>query len=317
MRKASTSIFVSLLAILLAGCVSTNTERNPAEIEYKEITSAEYVSKSKSSSDLFSSLAGYKITDVRIYSIEIKTENEVEKILFKINGAYNISTGVTVDATDYVRRTNQSAQDLKKRLDSLKDNSKYNGHYTLYVYGEESGNWFSGYIRRKILYDIEGVPSQEQLDAEAAEEARIKAEEEKARAEKAAAEEKAKAEKKARQNARGKEIAKGYVYHGIDESDKNCNLFSNGALESGHAYYIPDFVVKYGGSMAAIESGDGFFFKFQSSAVYVDYINQKVKGEVVNASVTSIFGQRLELPVAVVVAGGKRPIVLGLVEETE
>ena len=308
MKKAFISIFASLLASLLAGCASTAAGFNPAELEYKEITASEYASKSLG--DLYPFLKGYKITDVCIYGIEIKTVNGVEEILFTINGKYNIGI---VYATDYVERTNHAAQDFKKLLDSLY-NSKYNGHYTLYVYGESERGSYGSYTAKIILHNIEGIPSQEQLDAEAAEEARIKAEEEKARAEKAAAEEKAKAEKKARQDARGKEIAKGYTYHGIDENSKNCNLFSNGALESGHAYYLAGFVVKYGGSMAAIENGDGFFFSFQSSAVSVDYINQKVKGEVVNASVTSILGQKLEIPVSVVVAGGRRPVVLGLVE---
>ena len=70
--------------------------------------------------------------------------------------------------------------------------------------------------------------------------------------------------------------------------------------------------------MAKIEYGDGFFFSSQSSAVYVDYISQKVKGEVVEAGVTNFFGQTVETPITVVVAGGKGitkiPVVLGVIE---
>ena len=114
-------------------------------------------------------------------------------------------------------------------------------------------------------------------------------------------------------------MAQGYTYHGVEEVDKNCKLFTNGALESGHAYYISGFVVKYGGSMAKIEYGDGFFFSSQSSAVIVDYISQKVKGEVVEAGITDFFGQTIETPLTVVVAGGKGyskiPVVLGIVKE--
>lgn len=73
--------------------------------------------------------------------------------------------------------------------------------------------------------------------------------------------------------------------------------------------------------MAKIEYGDGFFFSSQSSAVYVDYISQKVKGEVVEAGVQSLFGQTIEIPLKVVVAGGKgitkTPVVLGLIEDKE
>ena len=133
------------------------------------------------------------------------------------------------------------------------------------------------------------------------------------------AEKKAQAEKYAKLNATGKSIANGYIYHGAEEVEKNCKLFANGALESGHAYYISGFIVKYGGSMAKIEYGDGFFFSSQSNAVYVDYVNQKVKGEVVEAGVTNLFGQTIETPITVIVAGGKGvtkiPVVLGIIEE--
>ena len=71
--------------------------------------------------------------------------------------------------------------------------------------------------------------------------------------------------------------------------------------------------------MAKIEYGDGFFFSSQSNAVYVDYVNQKVKGEVVEAGVTNLFGQTIETPITVIVAGGKSvkkiPVVLGIIEE--
>ena len=126
-------------------------------------------------------------------------------------------------------------------------------------------------------------------------------------------------EKYAKLNATGKSIANGYIYHGAEEVEKNCKLFANGALESGHAYYISGFVVKYGGSMAKIEYGDGFFFSSQSNAVYVDYISQKVKGEVVEAGITDLFGKTIEIPITVVVAVGKgyskTPVILGIIKE--
>ncbi|MDE5775545.1 MAG: hypothetical protein K2H67_01540, partial [Treponemataceae bacterium] len=142
-----------------------------------------------------------------------------------------------------------------------------------------------------------------------------RAEQERLEAERKAKE---KAEQNAKINAIAKEIAKGYVYHGIEEDARNCKLFTSKALEEGHAYCISGFVLKYGGSMAAIEYADGFLFSSQSSAVSVEYINQKVKGEIVEAGLTSFFGQTLGVPLTVVVAGGKAPlhtpIVIGLIE---
>ena len=120
-------------------------------------------------------------------------------------------------------------------------------------------------------------------------------------------------------NAKGKALSKGYVYHGIDEYDKSRKLFANGALEEGHAYYISGFVVQYNGSIAAIEYGDGLIFSSRSSSVYVDYINQKVKAEIVEAGIKSFWGASIETPLKVVVAGGKgiikTPVVLGLIKE--
>ena len=95
-------------------------------------------------------------------------------------------------------------------------------------------------------------------------------------------------------------------------------MFVNDALESGHAYYIPGFVVKYGGSMAKIEYGDIFFLSYQSNAVYVDYISKKIKSEVVEAGIINFMGETVETPLTVVVAGGigysDTPVVLGIVE---
>lgn len=134
--------------------------------------------------------------------------------------------------------------------------------------------------------------------------------------EKALAAEKAK--KNAELEAKAKEITKGLVYHGRDEAERNAKLFAGGALEEGHAYYVPGFIVKYGGTLAAIEYGDGLLFSSQSSSVYVDYIDQKVKGEIIEAGSISFFGQTLEIPLTVVIVGGKAPlhtpVVIGLLK---
>lgn len=117
----------------------------------------------------------------------------------------------------------------------------------------------------------------------------------------------------------GKQLAKGYTFHGIEEDDLSRKLFVNRALEPGHAYLVSGFVVQYGGSYVAIEYGDGFFFSSRSSSVIVNYASQRVKAEIVDAGVTSLMGQTIEMPLTVVVAAGTgpsgTPVVLGLVED--
>lgn len=102
----------------------------------------------------------------------------------------------------------------------------------------------------------------------------------------------------------------GYVLHGIEEASNNAVLFNNGALESGHAYYLEFFLTKSSGNFGtALKS---IFSRPEYN--YVTYINQKVRGEVTSAGAT-FAGQ---LPVSVIVIGGKAPtytpIVLCLVK---
>lgn len=51
-----------------------------------------------------------------------------------------------------------------------------------------------GYKTRVIVYNIEGVPTQEQIDSD-------------------------KAEQKVKIDPAGKRLAQGYIYHGIDEKE--------------------------------------------------------------------------------------------------
>lgn len=198
---------------------------------------------------------------------------------------------------------------MLERVEYAMQESKYNGHFTVYLYKKDTLLGSS----RIILSNIEGVPSEEQIEADkAVAEAERKAQEE--------AEKQARAKKETELNAKGKVLANGYKYHGIEELEKNRKLFLNGALESGHAYYISGFVVKNSGSMAQIEYGDIFFLSSQSNPVYIDYINQKVKAEVIDAGIVTFMGQTAETPLTVVVAGGKgfsnTPVVLGIVESS-
>lgn len=306
-------LFVIAIIFTLFGCVTTSSvSTNPSEIEYKEIDGKNYFSSRDS--ELYSSQKGYKITDVFILGADTRNENGTTEALLKLATERNAwgDNVRYVYATDFIKNIKETDSTWIDRLDSVRNEEKYNGHYTVYAYGRNEGNFLDGYTTKVTIYNIEGVPSQEQIEAdkEAAEAERIAKEE---------AEKKAKAEKYAKLNATGKSIANGYIYHGAEEVEKNCKLFANGALESGHAYYISGFVVKYGGSMAKIEYGDGFFFSSQSNGVYVDYISQKVKGEVVEAGITDLFGKTIEIPITVVVAGGKgyskTPVILGIIKE--
>lgn len=318
--KKSFGLLIAIISIVLFGCATTSnisvapSEIVPSEIEYKEISGKNYF-RSRNS-ELYSSQKGYKITDIFILGAEERrNEDGTTEVLLKLTIDKSAAWGDDlryIYATDFLKNIAKTDPTWVDRVDAVANNEKYNGHYIVYAYGITERDTLYTSITKEIIYNIEGVPTQEQIDSDkaAAEAERIAKEE---------AEKKAKAEKYAKLNAAGKALANGYTYHGVEEVEKNCKLFANGALESGHAYYISGFIVKYGGSMAKIEYGDGFFFSSQSNAVYVDYVNQKVKGEVVEAGVTNLFGQTIETPITVIVAGGKGvtkiPVVLGIIEE--
>jgi hypothetical protein len=183
---------------------------------------------------------------------------------------------------------------------------KANQAYKFYVF---THRWFDKNLE---IYQVDGLMTTEEA-ARAKEEA-ARAREEAARA-KEEAEAVAKAERIKALDEQAKSLTKGYIYHGVNEDEQNTRLFDGGALEDGHAYYISGFMVAGGGSTAGVTT-QTFLGRLGDPQNYhmVEYVSQKVKGEVVSAGQT-IFGT---LPVTVVVAGGKSPlhipVVLGLVE---
>ncbi len=283
---------------------------DPSTIVYKQMSCTEYwrmimPHTSVTISEYFSGPCGYKITDVYLNEItSMKTSNGSDQFVLHFNGSGDStdSYASSADITDYLNETLEVDSLWVDRLYAIKENKKYNGHYTVWVYGKKEGKNI-----KVTVYNIEGMPSQSQLDAEkAAEETeRIAKEEEKA-------------EKQRRINEKISTLTKGYVYHGAEQKDKNIKLFLNGGLESGHAYYISGFVIKYDACLAQIEYGDGFLISSRSSPVLVDYISQQVKAEIIDAGVQSFYGQQIEIPLSVVIAGGKAPmytpVVLGLIE---
>lgn len=136
---------------------------------------------------------------------------------------------------------------------------------------------------------------------------------EQAERERLAAEEEAK--KKAKIDAKAKQIAKGYVYHGIDEVERNVKLFSGKALEEGHAYYISNYIAGSNGSTGAAAAAS--FIGSYPDFILVEYANLGVKAEVVTRTsyrYNSMFRVFDLESVPVVVTGRKGcPIILGVV----
>ena len=306
---------VVAVSVFLTGCLSTQTaekEINPAAIEYKEISAKDYCDSAAYQSgleELWSSTAGFKVTDAFIVGSRAESKDGNQDLILKFNGSADKFHGSEAYCLEYLKTIAETKADAvawAERVDSVKGNSKFNGHYTFYLYKERAGNFWAGYHTKVVVYNIEGIPTQEQIDADKAE--RIAKEE----AERKAKEE-AENQKKLAIDNKGKILAKGYVYHGTDEDKKNSMLFANGALEEGHAYYISSYMVSSGGSMGGAVTSIFTNPKYH----YVDYASQKVKGEVVAAGNTA-FGN-LNFPVSVVVAGGKPPmnipVVLGVIEE--
>lgn len=203
-------------------------------------------------------------------------------------------SGIIVNATSFI----QNNPDFFKRIE-------FDKKYTVYIKLKKERVFLFFVDTSLVLEKIEGLRTVNEIRTEKAER---EAAAERAAEEKRIAEDKARAEKRKARNEKASALAKGYVYHGIDESDKNAKLFDGGALEAGHAYYISSYLISAGGSM-----GGAIVSLFRDPHYrYVNYISQKVKGEVINAE-RSIFGD-----ISVVVAGGKAPmyipVILGVVE---
>lgn len=109
---------------------------------------------------------------------------------------------------------------------------------------------------------------------------------------------------------KGSEIAKGYIYHGYEESDRNQKLLLNNALEKGHAYYITglsideifsNYAYNYE-SWSKILNGDISYKK--SKNFYINFKNQNLKASIVDLGRTDV----------IITAGNNSsPIVIGII----
>lgn len=151
---------------------------------------------------------------------------------------------------------------------SLAECIEENRTYTVYINLSRKGNFFWGYEYHSKIEKIEIFRTIEEITAEKeAKVNKVRSDWEKAIAE---------FEKRVKENhstvdSKGKSLAKGYVYHGYDEADNNRSLFIGGAMEKGHAYLI----------LSCIPSESGNYVKCGNKTVWVDYVNTKVKQDVV------------------------------------
>lgn len=262
---------------IFTGCMSTGTKNE--EIVYTEIDGNQDNCKNIAIEKIEAGSKWFKIVNA---SISEYGDSECSV------------SGIIVNATSFI----QNNPDFFKRIE-------FDKKYTVYIKLKKERFFLFFVDTSLVLEKIEGLRTVNEIRTEKAEkEAAV----ERAAEEKRIAEDKASAEKRKVRNEKASALAKGYVYHGIDESDKNAKLFDGGALEAGHAYYISSYLISAGGSMGGV-----IVSLFRDPHYrYVNYISQKVKGEVINAE-RSIFGD-----ISVVVAGGKAPlyipVILGVVE---
>ena len=301
--KKTLTLLAAVIPLFLFGCASTQVV--PADIQYKEIKGEDYLDEYLDK--LIEQSKAYKIIDVYISQIDdvIKIEtNPRADFYMEIAESPNGFRGRRVLANNFAKKMIETDPSWFERLKAVHNNERYNGHYTVYLYFKDIGNIMSGSEFIGVVHDIEGVPTYEKIDMD-------NETEKKARTDKEEADAKAKAEADAAKDAKGKEIAQGYIYHGINEASENSTLFQGGALEKGHAYYIKGFTpAKYSpATVAVIMTLFG-----ESNPVLVSYKDQKVKADVMNAS--SLWGEYL--PVTVIVTADtvlpNRVVVLGIVE---
>lgn len=280
MKRIAKFFLSALFLSVLTGCGSTKVENNPYLIEYEEMPIAEFQSKRKQElrSLLYSDGGkGYKLTYVFI-----KWEEGKSTVDLKIDDSNLVDN---FDCIDYLHNianglSSEEFESWKERFRESIYSKKYNGHFTVYVYYKNG---------LEFVHDIEGIPTAEQLAADKAakEEAERKSEE---------AAKKFVAENHKKIDERASKIAKGYVYHGYDEEDKNSVLFRGNALENGHAYLITGCNPSFRGN----------YVELGHKNVWIEYASNKVKQDVLLSKES----------IAVVVTKGRyEPLILGIAGE--
>ena len=276
MKKYFASLTILFICFsMLVGCASSPKAQK--EVVFTEVSVSECYSDYT-----FRNIVNNGYSGIALKNASIRSEN----------GKIVVADSLSVKADVFIANN----PDFLERIEKSKK-------YTIYLRVESQGDFWNGYTYTPVLEKIDGLRSLAEITAEKEELQRIEAE-------KKAAEEKAKIEKNALRDQKGKTLAAGYVYHGIGEASGNAKLFDSGALEGGHAYYISAYMVYANGAMGGAITSLFSDPKYH----YVDYVSQKVKGEVVGAGQT-VFGT---IPVSIVILGGNAPlhtpIILGLIE---
>ena len=160
--KKTLTLLATVIPLFLFGCAST--EVVPADIQYKEIKGDDYLDSYMDK--LIEQSKAYKIVDVYISKIDdIKqlTENPKSDFYMEIAESPTGFRGRRVLANDYARKMNEADPTWAERLESVKNDKRYNGHYTVYLYFKEVGNFMLGTEIIGVIYDIDGIPTLEKL----------------------------------------------------------------------------------------------------------------------------------------------------------
>ncbi|WP_287046285.1 hypothetical protein [Treponema sp.] len=223
--KKTLYLLAAVIPLMLFSCASTDVV--PSDIQFTEIKGDDYLDTYMN--QLIEKSNAYKIVDVYISQIDDVSKIETNPradFYMEIAESPNGFRGRRVLANNFAKKMIETDPSWFERLKAVHNNERYNGHYTVYLYFKDIGNIMSGSEFIGVVHDIEGVPTYEKIDMD-------NETEKKARADKEEADAKAKAEADAAKDAKGKEIAQGYIYHGINEASENSTLFQGGALKKG------------------------------------------------------------------------------------
>ena len=300
MKKLLTVIAICLCTGIFTGCLTTSVL---AEEDYKEISAEDFANLS--ADNRFKDTKGYKITQTYI------DKGAYYKLYFYNNRSESCCFFEFDDCSKFLNKNGYNIDNLNYAIKS----EEFNGNFTVYLHREFNLNLFEYEL---IIDKIEGIPSTEEVEEA-----------------KKIAEEKAKAEEEAKRlasqkvyNEEGKQLAKGYIYHGIDEVETNIMLLQSGATEKGHAYYVPGFspYKNSPSSMGYIYTqsdvdeavlklfGLGYLSNNTSKAFYVKYKNDSVKAEVVKATYPFKNCENCAVVIAAPENSWGDPVVLGMIK---
>ena len=163
MKKKMLLLFL-LTSTLFLSCLSTfNINQDLSEIDFKEITFDEYNNKDKES--LYSTEKGYKIKGVFLDSYWEKKVNYWDEYNLVIEfGNSEDKNGWINFIADYYYEEKQSVDKTWfERFRYGINSKKYNGKFNIYLYKAKVKTGLINYRKEIRIYNIEGIPSQEDI----------------------------------------------------------------------------------------------------------------------------------------------------------